>query len=150
MSDILERLIGKEVLDEMDRTNRQFEIDAYRRKVAAAERERKAERDRVVVTEYTTPIPRHHQSEVFNSYIDQRIATAFEKLCRRDLEVAEEILEIVADGVRQERKLMRAEIDALRSQLDQLKAEVHKDRVIARGELTVLPPFIKNKSSDVA
>jgi DNA anti-recombination protein RmuC len=65
MPDILERYIAKAELDEMDRMNRQFEIDDFRRKQAREESERKAkaERDRV---------ERQRQNEA-NSYTDRRV-----------------------------------------------------------------------------
>jgi hypothetical protein len=145
-------VMDQKMLDEMDAANRKTDYMLYKLKQQREERERQAERDKIVVTEYSVPVPKHRQSEIWQSWVEQKLDAFADEVAtainRGDVELGEELIDIITEGMNKENRALRLEIDQLRSQLEQLKAEITKDRMIAKGELTVLPPFIKGK--DVA
>jgi hypothetical protein len=126
-----------------DAQNIKLDHEIKQRKVAAAERERN--RNQFVVRDgcVSVPVepPRQSAMEIQQRWVEQKLDElrdqVREAINRADVELGEVLIAMIAEGVNEQN-------ERLRSQLEQLKAELHKDRMIAKGELTVLPPFIKS------
>jgi hypothetical protein len=130
--------------DDYEAQNKATDLFLYKIRAAREERERREP----VIREISVPVTQR-ASDVLCNWAQQRIDEATSQLCERDMELAEEVLDIVAESMRRETKTLHLEINALKAEIGQLKAEQQRDRMIARGELTVLPPFLR-KSTDVA
>jgi hypothetical protein len=144
MSDILERLIGKETLATMDREDRKIDYMLYKTKMREQERveqEKKQQQRKPLMREYYDVVPPERRDNAWNAWADQRIN---DLLVEYDDKVVKKTHNRLVSDLEKEFDVAFEEIEKLRAEVATLRSELTAVRAIASGEIKLIPTKAKD------